>query len=1049
MKKNNLMQAFYFKVCSLPKKLIIKISVLCLLLLNVNILCVNAEELQQLRVTGKVTDSRTGDALPGVNLVVQGTLVGAITDNNGNYSISVPGPNSVLVFSFVSYETQSITVGNQSVINVALVEEVTELEEVVVVGYGVQKKINLTGSVAATTSQDLVKRATTNAANLLQGRLSGLEVIQTSGMPNRDDALIKIRGLGTFSNAGSAPLVLIDGVIGSMANLAPNDIESVTVLKDAASASIYGARAANGVILVTTKQAKKGAFFEYQVDIGIHNPTTLPEMVTNSAEYMEMMNTARNRAGEAPAYTQAQIDAYRNATDREQYPNFDWIDYLYNPATVINNYLSFSNVGDKTSYKASFNYLNQDGILPNIGFKKYNAQINVSSQLTDAIKVGTNLGLKYSDNDEPWVSPGFSASMVHGAVYQNAPLYKPFLPDGSGRKVCWAYPNEGFHDVRAPVIFDDITNNRKNYALNGQIYVDVKLFKGLLWTTKAAVNFSDNKTKFIARETHNHYYYHKLPGESDYKLNSGVSWAREVTDLYDRTILPVISSVLNYETTFASDHNLRGLIGFEQQSYNYETITAKRVKFPTNDLNELNAGSSTGQTLGGTSNAYALRGFFGRIGYDYKGKYLVETNVRYDGTSRVAKTNRWGFFPSVSFGWRISEENFVKDNVSWLEDLKLRGSYGILGNQEIGNYPYQKVLSLASYPLDAAYVQSAQYTRLVDENLRWESTRILDIGLDLELKKGLFGMTFDWFNKYTYDILTTLPVPISLGISGPVTNDGEMLNTGYEIEFRHRNQIGEFNYDAKVVLSHYRNELKKIAVPTVGVNEVGLPYNSFFLYEMEGIFQSQEDISSHAQQVYNKPKPGDVKIANKNGDKVIDSDDRISLSPYPDLIYSFGINLGWKGFQLSTFFQGVQGVLKRIQGWGFDPFIQGDPPHVRYRNGWSTTNPSNTIPTVYYGWGYSGVYGYQSTYNVPDASYLRLKNLNLSYTLPRKISRKVLLQDITVFISGDNLVTFSKFRKDYGLDPESYEASSGSTSTVVAGAYPQVRILNAGMKIRF
>jgi TonB-linked SusC/RagA family outer membrane protein len=1049
MKKNNLQQVFSNKACSTHSILNCKIFMLFLLFFSISILWANAEEFQQSRITGKVTDSKTGDPIPGVNIIVQGTVAGAITDANGNYSINVPGPNSVLVYSFISYVVQSITVGNQSVIDVALVEEVTALDEVVVVGYGTQKKINLTGSVAATTSEVLVKRATTNAANLLQGQLAGLEVIQSSGMPNRDDALIQVRGLGTFSSAGSAPLVLVDGIIGSMSNLAPNDIESVTVLKDAASASIYGARAANGVILVTTKQAKKGAFFEYQIDVGVHNPTVLPDLITNSAEYMQMMNTARTRAGQAVAYTQEQIDAYKNATDREQYPNFDWIDYLYNPATVINNYLSFSNVGEKTSYKVSFNILNQDGILPDIAFKKYNAQINTTSKLTKAITVGTNLNFKYSDNDEPWVNPGFSASMVHGAVYQNAPLYKPFLPDGSGRKVCWAYPNEAFHDVRAPVIFQDITNNRKNYALNGQIYLDIELLKGLKWTTKAAVNFSDNKSKFIAVETHDHYYYHKLPGETDYTLNAGVSWAREVTDNYNRTILPVFNTVLNYETKIGTDNNLRAMVGFEQQSYYYEYIAATRLKFPTNDLNELNAGSSTGQSLGGTSNGYALRGFFGRLGYDFRGKYLIEANARYDGTSRVAEANRWGFFPSVSAGWRISEESFLKDNVNWLSDLKVRGSYGILGNQEIGNYPYQKVLSLASYPMDAAYVQAAQYTRLTDENLKWESTRIFDIGLDMEIKKGLFGLTFDWFNKYTYDILTSLPVPISLGISGPVTNDGEMQNVGYEVELRHRNQIGEINYDVRFMVSHYVNELKKIAVPTVGINEVGLPYNSFFIYEMEGIFQSQADIEGHATQIYNQPKPGDIKIKDQNDDGTVDSKDRISLSPYPNYTYSFGLNIGWKGLNLSAFFQGVQGVYKRPQGWGFDPFIQGDAPSVRFRDGWSETNPSNTIPTVYYGWGYSGVYGYPSTFNVVDASYLRLKNLNLSYTFPKKIADKIFLQELTVFVSGDNLITFSKFKDLYGLEPESVDAASGSSSTVVAGAYPQVRILNAGLKIKF
>lgn len=992
-------------------------------------------------IRGKVVDEN-GEPLTGVTVQVKGQRDFVLTGGDGSFAISVPDENAVLVFSFTGMLTQEIRTGNKEMLSVVMEFNKTTLSDVVVVGYGTQKKGNITGAVSTVSSDVLNKRATTNTSVLLQGRVPGLQVVQSSGQPGRDNAIMNIRGLGSFG-ANPAPLVLIDGVIGSLQNLAPNDVESVTVLKDAASASIYGARGANGVILVTTKQGKKGASIDYQLDVAVHNPTRLPKLVTNSAEYMEMYNFARGRNGEGLLYSQQQIDAYKNATDREQYPNFDWLDYYFNPALAVNHYIGLSNATEKGSYKLSMNYLNQDGIMPNINLKRYNAQLNFSNQLTKNIKVGSNIGFMYSDNVEPWINPGFSASIVHGAVYQNAPLYKPFLPDGSGRKTAWAYPNET-HDTRAPVVFDDVKNRRNNYAVNAQIYLDVKLMEGLTWSTKGAVNYSDFKSKLRIIETHERYYYHKLPGETDYTLNPGVTFAPEVTDNYGKTIIPTLLSTLSYEKQFGTDHQLGAMAGFEQQESRYSYIMGSRKVFPTNNLDELNAGGTEGQVLEGSGNEWSLRGYFGRLNYAYQGKYLVEFNARYDGTSRVAQPNRWGFFPSVSAGWRISEEKFLQ-NTGWLNNLKIRGSYGVLGNQEIGLYPYQDILSLTSYTADGGNRQAVLYTRLTDKSLRWESTRVLDLGLDVDLFNGLLGFTFDYFKKNTYDILTTLPVPVSLGLSGPVTNNGELENRGVEIELNHRNKIGSVSYSANFMVSTFRNKLLSIVTPTKGVNEVGLPYNSFYLYEMAGVFQSQDDIDKSPKQIYNNPKPGDIKIKDQNGDGTIDNNDRVSISPYPDFTYSMGFNVGWKGFNLSGFFQGVQGVRTFLSGWGYDPFHQGSSPDIRFRDGWTPDNPTSNIPAVYVN-GYQGISGYTNTWNLPDASYLRLKNINLSYTLPRNVLQKLNFKDITVYVSGDNLLTFTKFP---GIDPEVTEASNGSMTSVVAGAYPQLRILNGGLKLKF
>lgn len=989
-------------------------------------------------VTGVVTDPN-GLPIPGASVVVKGYTMGVTTDNDGRFTLSLPPDAKSIVISFVGMKSQEIVIAGKTTINVKLVEEVIGIEEVVAVGYGTQKRANLTGAVASVASTSLATRASTNPSDLLQGRLPGLEVIQPTGQPGRDDAIMKIRGLGSFG-AGSNPLVLVDGVIGSISNLSPNDIESVTILKDAASASIYGARAANGVILVITKGAKKGASFEYQIDMSRHSATRLPKMVTNSADYMEFYNSARVRAQQAPLYTQAEIDAYRNATDREEYPNFDWMDYYFNPATVINHYLAFSNVTDRSTFKASFNYLDEPGILPLISMKKYNFQLNATNQLTNRIKVGTVVNAYYKNIKEP---PGWDLTGAL-AVYQAGPNYKPTLPDGSGRLVAWAYPKEG-HNATSPALFTGHNGSRQtqNYGINGQIFVDINLMKGMVWTTKAAVNFGADKIKDHIAQTREHYYYHKLPGETDYSLApvTSPSSSSGVTDQYQISVLPSLSSVVNYEEKFNDSHNLRAMIGFEQQSYKYQYLMGKRPSFPTPKLNELNAGSSVGITNGGSANEWALRGLFGRVGYDYNGKYLIEVNARYDGTSRVAEANRWGFFPSVSAGWRISEESFLKNKVEWLDNLKLRGSFGVLGNQEIGNYPYQDILSLNSYGYDSGLAQGVEYRRLTDKNLKWESTRIVDFGLDMDIKNGILGVTFDWFNKYTYDILTSLPVPTSLGISGPVTNDGELQNRGFEVALSHRNQIGEVTYDVNFMLSAYKNELKKIAVPTVGVREVGLPYNSIYLYEFNGVFDDQADIDASPKQVLKTPQPGDVKVKDQNGDKIVDAKDRVSFSPYPDFTYSFGFNVGWRGFNLSAFFQGVQNVRTLVYGWGIDPFVQMDPPQTKFYDSWSPTNKTSDIPAVWLGsGGTAGNNGYLTTYHLPDASYLRLKNLNISYTLPKAITDKFMSKEVTVYVSGDNILTFTKFP---GIDPELPSQSTRGS------AYPQVTILNLGLKVKF
>lgn len=998
--------------------------------------------LAQHTVTGKVSDE-SGEALPGVNIILKGSATGQVTDINGAYSINVPETDAVLVFSFVGYISQEIAVGNRTVVDVVLAQDTKALEEVVVVGYGTQKRVNLTGSVATVGGNTLVERPATNAANLLQGRVTGLQVIQPTGSPGRDDPQFQIRGLGSFG-ASSSPLVLVDGLVGSIANLNPNDIESVSVLKDAASAAIYGARAANGVILVTTKGGKKGApLLEYRLDVGSHSATRLPDFIYDSVEYMTMYNAAKERVGQAPLYTQQQIDAYKNPSDPAQYPNFNWTDHYFNPAAVVNHNLRFSGGSDRTSYSISLGYLDQDGVLPSFNYKRYNAILNLNSQINKRVRVGTIVNMVKKRIAEP---RSVNSDVVL-LVYQGAPNFTPFLPDGSRRVARYAYAGEGHNRSPETDLHPGNYQHTNSHAVNAQGYLDVQVLKGLVWQVKGGFNYNGETYK-SHQQVVPQYEFFKRPGADDFAYVDDGGKSGGVTDRYSQNVLPSLFSTLQYETTLGQSHNLQILAGYEQQFFKSQFLQGARQEFPTPSLAEINAGSPNGQSLSGTSSEWALRSYFGRVNYDYEGKYLLEGNLRYDGSSRIARENRWGAFPSVSAGWRVSKESFIAENVNWLDDLKLRASLGTLGNQEIGLYPYQDILNLSEYPYGSTLQPATVLTRLTDKNIKWESTRVMNVGLDVEIARGMFGLTLDWFKKNTFDILTSQPVPGSLGLSGPVTNDGKLQNIGWEAQLRHGKQVGQFSYNTYFLFSTFRNKLLHIRTPTKGVNEVGLPYNSYYMYEWIGIFQSQEEIDASPAQPFFPPRPGDLKIKDQNGDGIVNADDRITVDGrYPDFTYSFGLNASWKGLGLSVFFQGSQGNKMPLNGWGIDPFVQGTPPTTKFRDAWSPTNPSNTVPAIYEAWGYGGVAAYPSTYYLQDASYLRLKNINLSYVLPKRITDKVRSKGVTVYVSGDNLLTFTKFE---GADPETLSRTGSTISGWGRYAqFPQVRILNFGIDVKF
>ncbi|GAB3010452.1 TonB-dependent receptor [Niabella terrae] len=1003
-------------------------------------------------VKGTVTDA-LGSPLPGVTVTVQGTAVSVQTDAAGRFSISVPQGTETLLFSHVGYKTEERSVAGISEITVALQPDAETLTDVVVVGYGTQKKINLTGSVASVSGATLTKRPAPNAGNLLQGRITGLQVTQPSGEPGRDNPVFLIRGRGSFGGS-SAPLVLIDGVAGSINNLSPDDIENVSVLKDAASASIYGSRAANGVVLVTTKKGKGKTTVNYRMNIGVYQPTALPDFITNSAEYMEMYNMAAERSGVAFRYPTADIEAYRNATDRNLYPNFDFSDYYFKNSVVNNHNLSVSGGSEKSSFNLSTSFLDQPAMLPGYDFKRYNGLLNYTNKLTQWLKVGTVMNLTYKDRQEPPFTSQNFALMVYAA----GPLYGPFLPDGSGRIVSRAYQAEGRN--RSPQEALEMGwQNTKEYNFNGQVYADVNIFKGLVWTSKVALNYVDEYYKMYQHPYEAYLLRQMDPATGDYQTGSTAFFGPDylgVTDQYSKQLNPTIYSVLNYETQLGGKHNITGLLGYEQIYYRMQGLRGRRLNGVSSAITELAGYNNTGEAINATHprlpslpqpTAWGLRSYFARAGYNYMGKYLLETNMRYDGTSKVSPGYRWGFFPSVSAGWLISSEDFFRNQLSDISVLKLRASYGTLGNQDIGNYAYQNVITVSgSYPFgNTTPAQAAVLNSYRDQSIQWESSTTLDFGLDLEFKRGLFGLTFDWFNKNTYDILATQPVPASLGLTAPVFNNGQMRVKGIELELRHQNQIGELHYGVNAQLSTARNKVVQIRVPGYGttINEVGLPYGSHYLYIWDGIFQEEDidnpNVPEHA--LNPNPKPGDLKMKDIDQDGDVDADDRQVVSgAYPDLMYSFGLNLEFKGFALTGFFQGVEGLKYRENNWGIDPFMQGTAPTTKWRDAWTPENRSNTLPALYIA-GYTGVSAYGgSTYYLKDASYLRLKNLMLSYNLPQTLISRIKSQAIQVYVSADNLITFTKYE---GSDPE----REGVTGNYVR--YPQARIFNFGLNLKF
>ncbi|HCB89181.1 MAG TPA: SusC/RagA family TonB-linked outer membrane protein [Porphyromonadaceae bacterium] len=999
---------------------------------------------QNITISGNVKDD-TGLEVIGATIIVEGNAtIGTTTDVDGNYVLNNVPSNGNLVFSYVGMKSQTVAVNGRSRIDVTMASDTELLDEVIVVGYGTQKKVNLTGAVSAVTGDEMVKRPVTNPATMLQGQMPGVRIIQGLGQPGNESVQIRVRGQGTYSSAGSDPLVLIDGVPGSLSTLNANDIESVSVLKDAASASIYGARAANGVVLVTTKSGKDGGFkVNYNANFGVHNPTKMLNIVTNSADYMELTNEAKANSGISTGlYTQDMINSYRNATDRVKYPNFDWLGYMFNSAFVQNHSLSLNGGNKGTTYNITLGYVDQPGTMKGFTFDKYNFRTNVKSDLKDWITVGVNIAMEKGNQK----NPRQSHDDAFLSTLSQAPTYMPFLPDG--RYVNSAYNFESHNKNMVAIVENDVMRTTTNYDVSSQLWADIKLAKGLSWYSKMAVNLGDVSYKDW-RPIVNLYDYHS--GNFARTLDVG---GEGLISYNNRNYYTNFFTYLKYDFNIDQAHNFGLQAGYSQEYNNYQFLQGYRQKYVTNNLQELNAGTAAVQTANGNTTEWALNSYFGRFNYNYMEKYLFEANVRYDGTSRIAKDTRWGFFPSFSAGWRLTEEDFIKNaEINWLTNAKIRASYGLLGNQNIGGdfpYPYQDLLNFTGdYAFDNSVLSpGVAQSALANSLLKWESTSVADAGLDLQLF-GKLNITYDWYRKHTFDILRQAQVTGALGLSAPFVNSGDMLNTGHELTVQYNDRINQgalsgLQYGGGFFVDVFRNKLIKFGAREIDgyvIRENNLPYNSYYMLDAIGIFQTQEEVDNSPTQFSGNFGPGDIKYRDVNGDNVIDNDDRVTVpGRFPKFEYSFNGNASWKGFDLSFLFQGVEGRRIYTDGWGLEPFIQGAAPTLDFvNNRWTGPGTSNFYPKVYYGWDGTNPNRRASTWYLQDASFLRLKNLTVGYIIPANITSKVSIDRIRLYFSGDNLLTFTKYK---GLDPE--RAGDGRFVQ-----YPQNKIVSFGVNVEF
>jgi TonB-linked SusC/RagA family outer membrane protein len=1045
---------------------------------------------QDVTVKGKVNDEQ-GQGLPGVSVLVKGTSTGTVTDVEGNYTVSAPG-TATLVFSFIGYITQEIPLGNKTSLDVKMATDTKALDEVVVVGYGTAKKATLTGSVTAVKGAELQKAPSTNLSNTLGGRLPGVSAVQSSGEPGYDGSAIRIRGTNSLGNSNA--LIVVDGVpnrSGGLDRLNPADIESISVLKDAAAA-IYGSRAGNGVILITTKRGKSGKpQLSYDLNVGMGQPTRTPKM-SDAAEYATIRNElqiydnlpvnqwtgalqgfntngayTRTDNGNVlnAVFTPTDIQKFRDGSDPLIHPNTDWYGSVirkWSPQQRHN--VQLTGGSENITYLASLGYINQEGNYVNsaTGYKQYDMRVNLDTKINKYVTA--KLGVVMREEFRRFPNGG-GAGDIFRMLMRGKPTEIAIWPDGR--------PGPDIENGQNPAVITTNTtgynNDKRDYIqTNGQLDIQIPGVEGLKVTAMAAVDKQLRRQKSFQKPW-TLYYWDKKTYEEDGVTPHLTGTVRStfndprLTETSSQELSIQLTGQASYEKTFGA-HNFNAMVGIQRETVDADGFFAYRRYFISPVVDQLFAGGTPEQNIGnsGTNNSdlykRARLSYFGRVGYNYKEKYLAEFLWRADGSYVFPKDGRFGFFPGVSAGWRISEEGFWKNNIRFVNNVKLRASWGqmgaepyLLGTETLAEYQYLNTMGFGTYIINDQVAKTLLESRVANNTFTWEVANNSNFGIEGTLWKDRIAFEIDYFinNRSKILIPKTGSTPSSAGIDGklPPQNLGKLQNKGFEFKVSYDGSVDNFTYSVGVNGGYAKNTIK-FWDETPGApsyqRTTGKPYTAFLAYQYDGVFADQAAIDANKLDysgITGTIRPGDMKFKDINGDGKITADDKVrsDKTNRPQFTGGMNINLGYKAFDLSILFQGTLGGLQYIgqtESGDIGNYLQ-----YAYDHRWTIDNPSSTDPrlanrnnTYYTNFDNAGA----NTYYLKSNNYLRLKNIELGYNLPSEIGSKIGVGKLRLYVNGLNLITFDKIKI---WDPEA-TSSNGQY-------YPQSRVLNAGVRVTF
>ncbi len=984
---------------------------------------VNDNQQLNRKITGTVKDNN-GEPVIGANVSVKGTTNGTITDVDGNFSLENISDNDIIVISYIGYTSQEIKAGKQTSLKIILKEDTQAIDEVVVVGFGTQKKVNLTGSIGTVKTDEVLKsRPVTNVQELLAGSVPGMVVSKGSGAAG-SGASINIRGTSTIGNS-SGVLVLIDGMPGNIYTLNPNDIESVSVLKDAASAAIYGSRAANGVVLVTTKTAKatERPTVEFSSNIGIQNPQFKLDFV-GSEDFMRLYDQAMINDGKDAIYGEQGIQDLRAG----KYVDNKWYKEIYKKNTIINNtHLALSGKERSIAYRFSISNDYQDGNLPNNNYNRLIFKPDMRFQILKNLEA--HASLQYTQTNIK--NPNGGTTGWQSQAARISPITPIRNSDGSyaaggamgGNPIAGVnesgYSKERHKEMMA--IFDVTYSPLKDWNIKGNI-----------------ATYSHNTTTKNRVST---YYLYDEEGNIA-KTENRVSSLKETNTYNFRTQLQFTT---DYSFKIASDHNFKVLAGYSQEYYKSDGFWASRDNMPFDNVDVLNTGSSNKQngSADGNGNEYAndvaVQSWFGRLNYDYQGKYLFEASLRADGSSRFAKNHRWGVFPSFSAGWNLHRESFMIETNNWLSELKIRASWGVLGDAEkVGYYPTAQILSYNPkiYAFNDKLVGGAYNNIAVNQNITWEESKYTNIGLDFGLFDQRIKLSADYFINMRDNILYRPPVPSEFGLNAPYSNLLKMKNQGMDIMAGYQDGNGDFHWGIDVNLSYSKNKVLEMGdserwIENNTVTYLNDRYQLPFGYEAIGLFQSEEEIANSPNQ--GNVLPGNIKYKDQNGDNIIDGEDRVVLNRKIPLNFGMNLSFGYKDFDFSLNMYGKLNTKKYLQGYEGWAFYLTDNARPMHLDAWSESNPDASYPRLTLT---NTSNDYDSRYNsfwLRTADYLKIQNVQVGYTVPQSVLERVNIKYLRVYLSGQNLATITGYD---GFDPE-------------GGWYPLARTFSFGFNLQF